>query len=145
MATIFSAPNALFFLPPILNICGDTLTERGGENIQMCLEPYLGIQYPKMSQPSDSYNPNLLAGAASILLQGAIQRDAAAKHGRRMLTADLVGDFNYESGRMTGVIGIAAVRFGLVGVCRVVGIDFKGTHCWCVKMGAFKALCAQTG
>lgn len=46
---------------------------------------------------------------------------------------------------MTGVIGITAVRFGVVRVCRVVGIDFKGTHSWCVKMGAFKALCAETG
>lgn len=105
----------------------------------------LGIQYPKMSQPSDSFNPNLFAGAATILLQGAIQRDAAAKHGRRMLTTDLFGDFDYESGRMTGVIGIAAVRFGVDGVSRVVSVDFKGTHCWCVKMGAFKALCAETG
>ena len=97
-----------------------------------------------MTQPSDSYNPNLFAGAAAILLQGATQRDAAAKHGHRMLTTDLVADFDYESGRMTDGTGMAGVLFGVVGECRVVSVDFKGTPCWCVKMGAFKALCAET-
>lgn len=98
-----------------------------------------------MTQPSDSYNPNLFAGAANILLQAPIQRDGAAKHGHRMLTTDLVADFGYESRRMTDVICMAAVRFGVVGVCRVVRVDFKGTHCWFVRMGAFKALCAEIG
>lgn len=31
------------------------------------------------------------------------RRDAAAKHGHRMLTTDLVADFGYESGRITDV------------------------------------------
>lgn len=43
-----------------------------------------------MSQPSNSYNSHFLARATSILLQGAIERDTAAKHRRRMLTADPV-------------------------------------------------------
>lgn len=60
--------------------------------------------------------------------------DAAAKHGHSMLITDLVADFDYESGRMTDVIGMAAVRFGIVWVCRVVSVYFKGTTYWCVKM-----------
>lgn len=82
----FSAPNA-FFYNPTLNLCGEDLpfTEEGRKkgDIEMDLERCLGIVIISQNDPTVRFLqiPTFFAGPANILLQAAIQRDGAAKHG----------------------------------------------------------------
>ena len=104
-----------------------------------------GVEDAEVAQAADAYDANFFTRAGAVLLQGRVQRDAAAEHGRRVLGRDGGGDLDDEVGGGATVVRVAAIRLAAVGVFAVVGADHIGGTVLFHAVGAFFAIGLEAG
>ena len=79
--------------------------------------------YAEMSKPADADNTDFLAWSSTVLREGAERSDGTAKHRRRLIRGDPVGNGNDEVGLSTPIIGITTVRLSSTWPLVVVRLD----------------------
>lgn len=97
---------------PLVGLAGD------GDNLVRTQG--LGEQDTKVSQSTDSYNSDLLAGTAAVVLERRVERDTTAHHGCGLSRGDGIGDLNDEVRGSTVVQSVSTVRLVAVVVDAIV-------------------------